>query len=111
VTESTDSSIIKVKQALMAGVVMAIHAQFDNLFQAAKYLGVSHDRLYKMHDENHELYSLSWLVDLTERLGATVSVTIKLEHPRRRCGIEEPIKQVVSWKKNSKRSTASLHLW
>lgn len=75
-TEPT--AIERAKLALIDGVDRAILANYPNYHRAAHALAMDINQIYRLRTRNPSLFSLAWLIDTADRLGARVQVNVEV---------------------------------
>lgn len=74
------------KVQLMVGLSTAIKAKYRTPCNAATKLHMDAKAIYRVVNFEYQFVSLAWLIQLLDKLGATVHITVEMGKP-------EPIKE------------------
>lgn len=71
------SAIDQVKLTLMAGISQRIVATYGNFYRASVPTNQSHRRLIALKSRHYQEFSLPWLIQFADQLGAKITITIE----------------------------------
>jgi len=72
------SDAARIKLALMAGIDEAIRCRHRTLVDVAVATGVNRQQLSRIRQGHHEGLSVSWLLNVAERLGVTLTIDVRI---------------------------------
>lgn len=70
-------SITQVKLTLMRGLDRKIREQFPSQLAAERALDIIQPRLSDLHRCKHQDFSIGWLLQLADRVGARVTLSVE----------------------------------
>lgn len=76
VTSDPVTTVERIKLQLMDGIDVAIKNAHRNYRQAALTLNIDPEHMYRLRTRDTSLFSVVWLINTADRLGASVSVCI-----------------------------------